>query len=251
MKGIAQGCLEVGCALSGGETAEMPGMYQAGHYDLAGFSVGAVRPSQLLPKNDDMRPGDCLIGLPSSGIHSNGFSLVRHVLSKIGVEFTAPPPFPSDKERLCDVLLEPTRLYVKQCLKVMRAGLVNAAVHITGGGFVENVPRVLPDHLGADLDMATWEVPPVFQWLVKEGQIPPHEALRTFNCGIGMILVVPKEKADEVIKQLAELSQPSACIGTLKAFDGSNADEERVTISNISFEPRDDDKPKEECGVFG
>jgi phosphoribosylamine--glycine ligase / phosphoribosylformylglycinamidine cyclo-ligase len=170
VKGIAQGCLESGCALIGGETAEMPGIYQNGEYDLAGFVVGAVERLDILPKSDQIRPGDVLIGLASSGIHSNGFSLVRHIVTKSGLQYTSPCPFDTTK-RLGEALLIPTRLYVKPLLPVIRAGLIKSMVHITGGGFIDNIPRSLPAHLGVTVDPNSWPLPPVFKWLKKVGNV--------------------------------------------------------------------------------
>ena len=189
--GIAEGCRQSGCALVGGETAEMPGMYAAGHYDLAGFAVGAAERARLLPAN--VAEGDVLLGLPSSGVHSNGFSLVRHVVQQSGLAWHAPGPFAPGKT-LAEALMQPTRLYVKQVLALHRAGLLHAAAHITGGGLPGNLPRVLPAGLDAVID-TKWSIPPVFRWLARAGVIAPAEMLSVFNCGIGMVLVVADEAA--------------------------------------------------------
>jgi phosphoribosylformylglycinamidine cyclo-ligase len=199
--GIAEGCRQSGCALVGGETAEMPGMYAAGHYDLAGFAVGAAERAHLLPAN--VAEGDIVLGLPSSGVHSNGFSLVRHVLRQSGVAWHAPAPFATTKT-LAEVLMQPTRLYVKQVLALHRAGLLHAAAHITGGGLPGNLPRVLPAGLNAVID-TQWAIPPVFHWLARTGAIASSEMLSVFNCGIGMVLVVPDEvAATQALRGLGE-----------------------------------------------
>ncbi|KAL6079274.1 Phosphoribosylformylglycinamidine cyclo-ligase [Balamuthia mandrillaris] len=204
IKGIAEGCLRAGCALIGGETAEMPGMYHPDEYDLAGFAVGAVEREQLLPRMEDIREGDVVIGVTSSGIHSNGFSMVRHILQKNSVDVFAKPPFKSDAERLCDVLLAPTKIYIKSVLPLMNSNLIKAAAHITGGGLPDNIPRVLSDQLAVQLDMSSWEVPPVFRWLQRLGQVSIDEMLRTFNMGIGMVLIVDAERKEEVLSRLRQ-----------------------------------------------
>src|SRR3954451_12585534 len=184
VQGIAAGCREAGCALIGGETAEMPGLYAEGDYDLAGFAVGAAERGTLLPR-PDIIAGDVLLGLPSSGVHSNGFSLVRRIVELSGLSWQAPAPFAPDRS-LGDALLEPTRIYVKPLLAAIRAtGAIKALAHITGGGFPDNIPRVLPKGLGAILDLGAIPVPPVFGWLAKTGGVTETEMLRTFNCGIG------------------------------------------------------------------
>src|SRR5690349_6834010 len=184
VKGIAAACKESGCALIGGETAEMPGVYHGGDYDLAGFAVGAAERGELLPR-PDVKPGDVLIGLASSGVHSNGFSLVRKVVEKSGLKWNAPAPFASG-QTLGEAVLTPTRLYVKSCLAAIReTKAVKALCHITGGGFPDNIPRVLPDGMGAHIDLSKIPVLPVFKWLAREGGIAQNEMLRTFNCGIG------------------------------------------------------------------
>ncbi|MEZ2129183.1 MULTISPECIES: phosphoribosylformylglycinamidine cyclo-ligase [unclassified Sinorhizobium] len=195
--GIAAGCREAGCALIGGETAEMPGMYSDGDYDLAGFAVGAAERGQLLPSGD-IAEGDIILGLASSGVHSNGFSLVRKIVEISGLDWDAPAPFAEGK-KLGEALLTPTRIYVKPLLKAIReTGALKALAHITGGGFPENIPRVLPKHLTAEIDLAAVDVPPVFSWLAKTGGVEAKEMLRTFNCGVGMIIVVAPENAAAV-----------------------------------------------------
>ena len=194
--GIAEGCRQAGCALIGGETAEMPGLYAKGDFDLAGFSVGAAERGSLLP-SDDVKPGDVLVGLPSTGVHSNGFSLVRKIMEVNGLDWSTPAPFETGKT-LGEVLLTPTKIYVKELLPILQAGLVKALAHITGGGLYENLPRVLPDGVGATIDTSAWERPGIFQWLQKAGGIDEAEMLRTFNCGIGMVLVMSRAEADRL-----------------------------------------------------
>lgn len=201
--GVAEGCRESGCALIGGETAEMPGLYKDGDYDLAGFAVGAAERGTLLP-HKDIGPGDAVIGLASSGVHSNGFSLVRKVVQKSGVTFDAPAPF-APVMTLGGALLVPTKLYVKSCLAAIRqTGAVKGLAHITGGGFTDNIPRVLPKHLGVRINLAAVPVLPVFKWLAAEGNIAELELLRTFNCGIGMIAIVKREQLVEVMDVFAQ-----------------------------------------------
>ncbi|KAG8766536.1 Bifunctional purine biosynthetic protein ade1 [Ceratobasidium sp. 428] len=200
IKGIAAGCSEAGCALIGGETAEMPGMYHEGDYDLAGFAVGAVDRHLLLPK-PNISPGDVLLGLPSSGLHSNGFSLVRKIIARAGLSYTDPCPW-SPSTTLGTALLTPTTIYVRTLLPAIRASALKGLAHITGGGFVENIPRVLPSGTGARLDVTSYPYPEIFRWLAKAGGVEPLEMARTFNCGIGMVVVVGKddvEKAKELI----------------------------------------------------
>lgn len=195
--GIAEGCRQSGCALIGGETAEMPGLYRPGEYDLAGFSVGAVERDGLLPNSDAILPGDRILGIASSGIHSNGFSLVRRIVERSGADLTAPAPY-DPSSSLGESLLTPTRIYVRNLLAAIKLGSISALAHITGGGLTENIPRVLPDGLGVHLDTATWDLPPVFGWLMREGGVAAAEMARTFNCGIGMIAVVPATEAEKV-----------------------------------------------------
>ena len=196
--GIAQGCRMAGCALIGGETAEMPGMYAPGDYDLAGFAVGAVERGQQLTGNT-VAEGDVLIGVPSSGAHSNGFSLVRQVISARLHDLSAPAPF-APTVTLGEALLVPTRIYVRDLLPLVRAGRIKAMAHITGGGFLENIPRVLPDGMRAVVEAPA--LPPLFEWLRSEGGIVPEEMARTFNCGTGMVLVVAPDDAEAVAAAL-------------------------------------------------
>ncbi|WP_315920352.1 phosphoribosylformylglycinamidine cyclo-ligase [Mesorhizobium sp. SP-1A] len=212
--GIAEGCRQAGCALIGGETAEMPGMYSEKDYDLAGFAVGAAERGQLLP-TDDIVEGDVLLGLASSGVHSNGFSLVRRIVSASGLDWDAPAPFAADAT-LAEALLEPTRIYVKSVLKAIRnTHGIKALAHITGGGFPDNIPRVLPKDFSAELDLDAIDVPPVFSWLAKTGGVAPEEMMRTFNCGIGMIVVVASGQAAQVAAVLQEAGETVASIGRI------------------------------------
>jgi len=220
IKGIAEGCRQAGCALIGGETAEMPSMYADGEYDLAGFTVGAVERDNVLPLKT-LKAGDVLLGLASSGVHSNGFSLVRYILDKNNLKFDSPAPFASGKT-VADVLLTPTRIYVKNCIASIRAFPqgIKAFAHITGGGLPENLPRVLPDSLSAKIDRNSWELPPVFAWLKEAGNVPEHDFLRTFNCGIGMVVVVEKESADAVTALLTKAGETIYRLGTLELRTG-------------------------------
>jgi len=202
IEGIANGCKESKCALIGGETAEMPGMYAADEYDLAGFAVGIVERSQLLPKRNEISPEDIVIGLASSGLHSNGYSLVRYLIAQNNIDIHTNPPFQTHHKYLYQVLLEPTRIYVKSLLPLMKKGLIKAAAHITGGGLLENIPRILPDNLGVVIDSSSWEIPSLFTWISQQGNIKTEEMFRTFNMGIGMVIIVSPEKVNEVIKEL-------------------------------------------------
>ncbi|MDA8231514.1 MAG: phosphoribosylformylglycinamidine cyclo-ligase [Magnetospirillum sp.] len=216
--GIAEGCRQAGCALVGGETAEMPGMYADGDYDLAGFAVGAAERGSLLPR-EDVRAGDVILGLESSGVHSNGYSLVRRIVARCGLGYADPAPF--DKRlSLGGALLAPTRIYVKSCLAAVRIGAVKAMAHITGGGLIENVPRVLPADVVAEIDARAWTLPPVFGWLAKEGGVAPHEMARTFNCGIGMVLVTAPENAVEAVHTLSQHGETAHVIGSIRSRDG-------------------------------
>lgn len=213
--GIARGCREAGCALIGGETAEMPGMYSDGDYDLAGFAVGAVSRDALLPRQTDgVAAGDVVLGLASSGVHSNGFSLVRRIVDQRGIALDAPAPFDNSRS-LAECLLEPTRLYVKSCLAAARATPVKAFAHITGGGLLENLPRVLPDNCTARLDAALWPIAPVFAWLCDR-TVAPREMARTFNCGIGMVVIVAPEHADKAADLLREHGERVHQIGRIE-----------------------------------
>ncbi|MBY0561139.1 phosphoribosylformylglycinamidine cyclo-ligase [Hyphomicrobium sp.] len=216
--GIADGCRDAGCALIGGETAEMPGLYKSGDYDLAGFSVGAVERDEILPRAD-IAVGDILIGLKSSGVHSNGYSLVRKLVEHAHLDWNAPAPFAANTS-VAEALLTPTRIYVKPLLAAIRAtggsgmnGAIKALSHITGGGLSENVPRVMPKDMAARIDLSSFDVPRVFGWLAKTGNIEPAEMLRTFNCGIGMIAVVSKAKVDDVIAKLKAAGEEPMIIG--------------------------------------
>ncbi len=220
--GVAEGCTLAGCALIGGETAEMPGMYHGADFDLAGFAVGAVDRENLLT-GENTRAGDMVLGIASSGVHSNGFSLVRRVVEDLGLSWDAPAPYAID-EGLGPSLLTPTRIYVKSCLAAIAQGGVNGLAHITGGGLTENIPRVLPPGLRAVLDAETWPLPPVFQWLAREGEIEESELARTFNCGIGMVVIVAPEAADTVHKILVELGEVVHRIGIIEAAPGASRD---------------------------
>ena len=211
--GIAEGCRQAGCALVGGETAEMPGMYHAGDYDLAGFSVGAAERGALLP--GIVAPGDAILSLGSAGVHSNGFSLVRKIVEASGLRWGDSAPFAAG-QTLGAALMAPTRIYVKSVLALHRAGLLKAAAHITGGGLPGNLPRVLPKGTAAVLDRA-WPVPPVFAWLARAGKVAPEEMLRVFNCGVGMALVVPD--ADAAAAVLRAQGEQVSRIGLIVASD--------------------------------
>ena len=212
---IAAGCREAGCALIGGETAEMPGMYADGDYDLAGFCVGAVDRAKALT-GKDVRPGDVILGLASSGVHSNGFSLVRKLIATNGWKLDRPALF--DQDRLLGaVLLEPTRIYVKSLLPLVRAGRIGALAHITGGGLLENIPRVMPDGYHAMINADAWPLPRLFAFLQAGGAIEPGELARTFNCGIGMVAVVRAEEADGVTKALEAAGETIFRIGSIEA----------------------------------
>ena len=222
--GIAEGCRRAGCALIGGETAEMPGIYAGRAYDLAGFAVGAAERGTLLPRG--VTQGDVILGLASSGLHSNGFSLVRRVVERAGLGWDAPCPF-AEGVTLAEGLLVPTRIYVKALLAALkRTDGIRALAHITGGGFVDNLPRVLPDGLGCALDLDAVAVPPVFRWLAAEGGIAPAEMARTFNCGIGMAVAAAADRAAEVEAIFAELGSPAVRIGVITGAVGG----ERVVI---------------------
>jgi phosphoribosylformylglycinamidine cyclo-ligase len=221
VKGVAAGCREARCALIGGETAEMPGLYVGNDYDLAGFAVGAAERGTLLPRGD-VAAGDAVIGLASSGIHSNGFSLVRKVAEKAGLAWDAPAPF-APQQSLAEAVLTPTRIYVVSCLAAIReTKAVKALAHITGGGFTENIPRALPKGLGVRIDLTRVPVLPVFKWLAAAGNIAEPEMLRTFNCGIGMVAVVAPEGADAVIGVLTRAGETVVRLGeVIEAGDGA------------------------------
>ena len=214
--GIAEGCKRAGCALVGGETAEMPGMYGHGDYDLAGFSVGAVNRDKVLPRLDDQRAGDIVIGIASSGPHSNGYSLIRKVVEVSGLAWTDDAPFAPGKS-LAEALLEPTRIYIKTVLPLMKSGLVKGGAHITGGGLIENPDRAVRDTLTAKFDFDAIDFPPVFQWLAETGGIDRHEMLRTFNCGVGFVLYVAPRDADAVLAALLYAGEDAFVCGQLAA----------------------------------
>ena len=228
--GIAAGCTQAGCALIGGETAEMPGMYRAGDYDLAGFAVGAVERGRLLT-GERVAAGDAILGLASSGPHANGFSLIRRLVETLGLDYAAPAPF-APAASLAEALLTPTRIYVKSCLAALAeqgaGGGVKALAHITGGGFPENLPRVLPDGLGAALDAAAWPLPPLFAWLAKAGGIPAPEMMRTFNCGIGMAVVVGADDAEGLTAVFEAQGETVYRIGEIVPLEGR-----AVTLANL------------------
>jgi phosphoribosylformylglycinamidine cyclo-ligase len=222
VSGIARGCTEAGCALVGGETAEMPGMYGDGDYDLAGFAVGAAERGTILT-GESIVAGDVVLGLASSGVHSNGYSLVRSVVAGTGLVWDDPAPFAPEKS-LGTALLTPTRIYVRALLTTIRGGRIKALAHITGGGLIENIPRVLPPGLRAALDASRWNMPPVFRWLKTEGGIDDHEFARTFNCGIGMVAVVAPDHADAVAATLIAAGETVYPVGQIEPRNGASAD---------------------------
>ena len=225
ISGIAEGCKQAGCALIGGETAEMPGLYAAGDYDLAGFAVGAAERGEILPRADIVA-GDVLIGLPSSGVHSNGYSLVRRLVAEEGIGWDAAAPFAAGQST-AEALLVPTRIYVKPVLAAIRAtgggradGAIKGLSHITGGGLSENLPRVLPAGLAAHVDLTTWQAPAVFDWLARAGNLDDAEMLRTFNCGIGMVAIAARDRADAVIAALTDAGEEPIRIGDVEPGRG-------------------------------
>lgn len=225
VKGISVACRESNCALLGGETAEMPSMYELGKYDLAGYCVGVVELEDILPKMSEIHVGDIVVALPSSGLHSNGFSLVNRILEGSGSKLCDPAPFSTTGKSFGSEFLTPTKLYVAEVLPLLRKGLVKALAHITGGGLLENVPRVLPSHLGVHLDAITWPIPSVFGWLAAKGNVCDQEMLRTFNCGVGMILILPRG-------EIGWENIPDAkIIGNVVQRDG---DSPQVLIKNFS-----------------
>lgn len=212
IKGIANGCKQANCALIGGETAEMPGMYQKGDYDLAGFTVGAVERSKILPAKN-IKAGDVVLGIKSSGLHSNGYSLARHIIKTKKLDLSKKY---FDKKTLGAALIEPTKIYVKSCLAAIKTGKVKALAHITGGGLLENIPRVLPKNLTADIDYSSWKLPAIFKFLQDEGNVKDVEMYRTFNYGIGMVLICDKKDAKTIIKKLASFDEEVLEIGIIK-----------------------------------
>ena len=223
IKGIAAGCEQAGCALIGGETAEMPDMYPAGEYDLAGFAVGVVEKSNIIT-GENIRPGDIVLGLASNGAHSNGYSLVRKIIALIQPDLHAK----FDGERtLADCLMAPTRIYVKPLLALMQNLPVKGMAHITGGGLLENVPRILPPDVTAVLDGLAWQTPRIFKWLREQGNVEQQEMYRTFNCGIGMVIIMNPNHAAEAVAQLASVGETAWCIGTIQPRTG---DEKQTRI---------------------
>ena len=214
--GIAEGCRQAGAALVGGETAEMPGMYGEGDYDLAGFSVGAVERGAVLPRMDDQQAGDLIIGLGSSGPHSNGYSLVRRIVERSGLAWTDPAPF-AEGQTLAEALMAPTRIYIKSVLPQIKAGLIKGCAHITGGGLIENPPRAIAEGLTANFDWNAWPLPPVFAWMQQVGGVSDHELRRTFNCGVGLILIVAPSDAPVVLEALLAAGEDAFICGELAA----------------------------------
>jgi phosphoribosylaminoimidazole synthetase len=212
--GIAQGCTLAGCALVGGETAEMPGMYEAGDYDLAGFSLGAVERGAVLPRLERQAAGDLIIGLASSGPHSNGYSLIRRIVERSGLAWDADAPF-APGQLLAEALMAPTRIYVKSTLPLIKAGLVEGVAHVTGGGLIENPPRAIADGLEPRFDWDAWPLPAVFGWLQNVGGVSDHELRRTFNCGIGLVLIVKPDKAAEALAMLLDAGETAFVCGQL------------------------------------
>jgi phosphoribosylformylglycinamidine cyclo-ligase len=228
--GIAEGCKQAGCALVGGETAEMPGMYVDGDYDLAGFAVGAVERDKIMP-HGDIQSGDVVLGLASTGVHSNGFSLVRKIVKDEKLSYADPAPFDKTKS-LGEALLAPTRIYVKSMMKGIQTGKVKAMAHITGGGLLENIPRVLPEGLGVWISAKSWPVPPVFKWLAQMGGVESLEMARTFNCGIGMVAIVDKADVEEVTQLLTAEGEKIFRIGEVE----ENKSAHRVTLQGMDKE---------------
>jgi phosphoribosylformylglycinamidine cyclo-ligase len=213
--GIAEGCRQANCALVGGETAEMPGMYAEGDYDMAGFCVGAVDRDKVLPRLGDQKEGDILVGLASSGPHSNGYSLIRRIVERSGLAWDAAAPFATGKT-LAQALLEPTRIYIRTVLPHLKAGRVKGLAHITGGGLIENPPRAIADGLAPNFDWSAWTLPPVFQWLQETGGVAEHEMRRTFNCGIGLVLIVDPSDLPEVLEGLVRADEEAFVVGELR-----------------------------------
>jgi len=227
VEGIAEGCRQAGCALIGGETAEMPGMYAPGDYDLAGFVVGAVEPDKLLTGHD-IAAGDRILGLASSGLHSNGFSLVRRLVERSGLSYDDPAPF-AGEERLDEALLRPTRLYVASCLPPAKVGKLKGLAHITGGGLLQNIQRSLPRGAVASIDTASWPLPPVFAWLAEAGGLSARELARTFNCGIGMVVIVSENRAEEVAAELRSAGETVWTIGRIEDGHANAPPKARIT----------------------
>ena len=216
VSGVAEGCRQAGCALIGGETAEMPGMYARGDFDLAGFCVGAVERDAVLPKTDAMMAGDVLIALPSSGPHSNGYSLIRKIVADQGLAWADAAPF-DDTQSLGEALLAPTRIYVRTLAPFLKAGRIKGLAHITGGGLIENPPRMTPDHLTPVIDYGAWTLPPVFVWLKEAGRLDDYSLRRTLNCGVGMLVCVAEDVADGVLEDLKASGEAAFIAGRLTA----------------------------------
>jgi phosphoribosylformylglycinamidine cyclo-ligase len=214
--GIAEGCRQANCALVGGETAEMPGMYSEGDYDMAGFCVGAVDRDKVIPRLGDQKPGDILVGLGSSGPHSNGYSLIRRIVERSGLGWDAPAPFAEGKT-LAQALLEPTRIYIRTVLPHLKAGRIKGLAHITGGGLIENPPRAIADGLVPRFDWNAWALPPVFEWLARTGGVSEHEMRRTFNCGVGLVLIVDPHDLPDVLEGLVRDGEDAFVVGELAA----------------------------------
>ncbi len=227
ISGISTGCRYASCALIGGETAEMPGMYGGGSYDLAGFAVGAVERDRLLP-HSNIGPGDVILGLASSGLHSNGFSLVRHILADKKIQYPDPVPFAEDVS-WGQYLLTPTRIYVDACLDIHRLGLAKGFSHITGGGLSDNIPRILPAETSAVLEPSVWETLPIFRWLITEGGVSSEEMVKAFNCGIGMVAIVDADDAQIAIETMEKRGEKVWNIGQIREFEG----DERVELNNL------------------
>jgi phosphoribosylformylglycinamidine cyclo-ligase len=230
ISGIADGCRQASCALIGGETAEMPDLYHGSDFDIAGFSVGAVERTKVLPRSD-IGPGDIILGIASSGAHSNGFSLINHILETSGAEARSAAPFAAT-QTLGEALLAPTRIYAASCLAAIRSGKVKALAHITGGGLPGNVVRILPDECSALIDANTWPMPAFFDWLAGLGQVAADEMAKVFNCGIGMIVIVDAPDASEIIQTLSDAGETVYSIGEILDHEAKG---DRVTISNLSF----------------
>ncbi len=214
--GIAEGCRRANCALVGGETAEMPGMYAEGDYDMAGFCVGAVDRDKVIPRLGDQKAGDILVGLASSGPHSNGYSLIRRIVERSGLAWDAPAPFAEGKS-LAEALLEPTRIYIRTVLPHLKAGRIKGLAHITGGGLIENPPRAIAEGLVARFDWNAWALPPVFEWLAETGGVSEQEMRRTFNCGIGLMLIVDPHDLPDVLEGLVRDGEDAFVVGELAA----------------------------------
>lgn len=214
VEGVAKGCIEAGCVLLGGETAEMPGMYQGNEYDAVGTATGAVHRSKLLPKTNEMIVGDVLLGLKSNGFHSNGYSLIRKIIEKSGLEYNSPAPWDSTKS-VGESLLTPTKIYVRSCYAAAQTGFIKGMAHITGGGLIENIPRMLPKNLTAEVDVNTWSLDGMFKWFKSEGGIVAEEFARVWNVGVGMVLVVSSENVDKARKILEENGETVYQIGRL------------------------------------